>query len=93
MNFFASLDATPAVVAPKAFQYAEVSPVSDQSTPVAPVSVPNHLGGATILLILAGMLGVAVQFAGLTSKSATPKQRVVTAKNSSIPNQRTSTLH
>ena len=93
MSFFGPLDviAHPAVVAPKALQYTEVAPVSDQPTLVAPVSVPNYLSGATILLVLAGMVGLAARAAGFTS--TIPKQRIITAKNSSDPNQRTSALH
>jgi len=95
MKYFNTpLDATSHLaVVPMIRQHTEIAPVSGYPQAVAPVSAPNYLGGATIVLALAGMIVMAAQAAGFTSKSATPKQRTVTVKNRSFANHRPHTSH
>lgn len=80
-----------AVAVPTGQRFVENTPVSVHSQVVAPVSVPNYLGGATIMLALVGMLTLAAQAAGFTSKSVAPKQTAV--KGRSFSNHQPHTSH
>jgi len=62
MNYFNTpLDMTThlAAAAPMTRHYVAVNPNNGVNTGIAPVSLPNYLGGGAILLLLVGMLGVA----------------------------------
>ncbi|MBV9388561.1 MAG: hypothetical protein JOZ78_19235 [Chroococcidiopsidaceae cyanobacterium CP_BM_ER_R8_30] len=82
-----------AMVAPRAQHQTEIISASGHPQAVAPLSAPSYIGGATIAIALAGMIVVAVQAAGFTSKSTTPKPQTVAIKNGSFANRRPHTSH
>ncbi len=80
-----------AVAVPTGQNHFESTPIAVHPQAIVPVSVPNYLGGATIMLALVGMLALAAQAAGFT-KSVTPKQTAA-VKGRSFSNHQPHTSH
>lgn len=73
MNISQPLDL--AVAVSPAGHHMSVAPTTGQLVGVAPVSLPNYLGGAAILVLLAAMLRVSLSAAGLNKKQSTGYQQ------------------
>ena len=57
-----------AVAVPFAGHHVSVAPTTGFPTTVTPVSWPNYLGGATILVLLVAMIGSGLNAAGFNKK-------------------------
>lgn len=77
MKFSTSLDL--AVAVPFAGHHVSVAPAAGTPTGVALVSLPNYLGGATILVLLVAMLGSGFSAAGFNKKQSPNRQRQIHA--------------
>ena len=73
MNISQPLDL--AVAVSPTGHHVSVAPTTGQSAGVAPVSLPNYLGGAAILVLLVAMLRVSLSSAGLNKKHTGHQQR------------------
>ncbi len=82
MKFSTPLNLAAAV--PFTGHHVSVSPAAGSPTVVAPVSWPNYLGGATILVLLVAMIGSGLSAAGFNKKQATGYRRHINTSARSI---------